>query len=165
MKVKSESEVSQSYLTLHNCMNCSLLGSSVHGIFQARVLEWVAIAFSAAYARKSHTMSLICFLLLIVSLWKHLKKMQLSGKGSPDPSTKVHIKAMQTVISSLLLFAIHFLALMGSIWSFKRQQKEPVFLFFEALGFLCPSNDSCTLFGGNRKLTKAFLSFLWQLRC
>ena len=40
------------------------------------------------------TMSLTCFLLLTVSLWKHLKKMQLSGKGSPDSSTKVHIKAM-----------------------------------------------------------------------
>lgn len=59
------------------------------------------------------TMSLTCFLLLTVSLWKHLKKMQLNGKGSPDSSTKVHIKAMQTVISFLLLFAIHFLALNG----------------------------------------------------
>uniref|UniRef100_A0A8C6G0M6 Taste receptor type 2 n=1 Tax=Moschus moschiferus TaxID=68415 RepID=A0A8C6G0M6_MOSMO len=97
----------------------------------------------------SFTMSLTCFLLLIVSLWKYLRKMQLSGKGSPDPSTKVHIKAMQTVISFLLLFAIHFLVLMGSIWSFKRQQKEPVFLFFEALGFLYPSNRSCILIWGN----------------
>ena len=47
MKVKSESEVTQSFLTLSNPMDCSLPGSSVHGIFQARVLEWVAIAFSA----------------------------------------------------------------------------------------------------------------------
>ena len=46
MKVKSESEVAQSSLTLRNPMDCSLPGSSVHGIFQARVLEWVAIAFS-----------------------------------------------------------------------------------------------------------------------
>ena len=46
MKVKSESEVDQSCLTLSDLMNCSLLGSSVHGIFQARVLEWGAIAFS-----------------------------------------------------------------------------------------------------------------------
>ena len=47
MKVKSESEVAQSCLTLSNPMDCSIPGSSVHGIFQARVLEWVAIAFSA----------------------------------------------------------------------------------------------------------------------
>ena len=46
MKVKSESEVTQSRLTVRNPMDCSLPGSSVHGIFQARVLEWVAIAFS-----------------------------------------------------------------------------------------------------------------------
>ena len=44
MKVKSESEVAQSCLTLRNPMDCSLPGSSVHGIFQARVLEWGAIA-------------------------------------------------------------------------------------------------------------------------
>ena len=46
MKVKSESEVTQSGLTLSNPMDCSLPGSSIHGIFQARVLEWGAIAFS-----------------------------------------------------------------------------------------------------------------------
>ena len=46
MKVKSESEVAQSYLTLCDPMDCSLPGSSAHGIFQARVLEWGAITFS-----------------------------------------------------------------------------------------------------------------------
>ena len=46
MKAKSESEVAQSCQTLSNPMDCSLPGSSIHGIFQARVLEWVAIAFS-----------------------------------------------------------------------------------------------------------------------
>ena len=46
MKVKSESEVAQSCPTLCDPMDCSPSGSSVHGIFQARVLEWGAIAFS-----------------------------------------------------------------------------------------------------------------------
>ena len=46
MKVKSESEVAQSYLTLSDPMDCSPPGSFIHGIFQARVLEWGAIAFS-----------------------------------------------------------------------------------------------------------------------
>ena len=46
MKVKSESEVAQLCLTLSDPMDCSLPGSSVHGIFQARVLEWGAVAFS-----------------------------------------------------------------------------------------------------------------------
>ena len=48
MKVKSESKVAQSCLTLSDPMDCSLPGSSVQGIFQARVLEWVAIAFSVS---------------------------------------------------------------------------------------------------------------------
>ena len=47
MKVKSEREVAQSCLTVRDPMDFSLPGSSVHGIFQARVLEWGAIAFSA----------------------------------------------------------------------------------------------------------------------
>ena len=46
MKVKIESEVAQWCLTLSDPMDCSLPGSSIHGIFQARVVEWVAIAFS-----------------------------------------------------------------------------------------------------------------------
>ena len=46
MKVKSESEVAQSCPTLSDPMDCSLPGSSIHGIFQARVPEWGAIAFS-----------------------------------------------------------------------------------------------------------------------
>ena len=46
MKVKSESEVAQSCPALSDPMDCSLPGSSIHGIFQARVLEWGAIAFS-----------------------------------------------------------------------------------------------------------------------
>ena len=46
MKVKIESEVAQSCLTLSDPMDCSPPGSSIHGIFQARVLEWGAIAFS-----------------------------------------------------------------------------------------------------------------------
>ena len=46
MKMKSESEVTQSCSTLRDPMDCSLPGYSIHGIFQARVLEWGAIAFS-----------------------------------------------------------------------------------------------------------------------
>ena len=47
MKVKSEREVAQSCLTLRDPMDCSLPDFSVHGIFQAKVLEWGAIAFSS----------------------------------------------------------------------------------------------------------------------
>ena len=54
MKVKSESKVVQSCPTPSNPMDCSLPGSSIHGIFQARVLEWDAIAFSEKYGTDDH---------------------------------------------------------------------------------------------------------------
>ena len=60
MKVKSESEVAQSCPTLSDLMDCSLPGSSVHGIFQARGLEWGAIAFSG-------NSSMLLLLLLLLS--------------------------------------------------------------------------------------------------
>ena len=50
MKMKSESEVTQWCPTLSHTMDCSLPGSSIHGIFQARVLEWVAFSFSRVYS-------------------------------------------------------------------------------------------------------------------
>ena len=57
MKVKSESQVAQSCLTLSDSMDCSLPGSSVHGIFQARVLEWglSLVAASRGYASSQST--------------------------------------------------------------------------------------------------------------
>ena len=59
MKVKSESEVAQLCLTLSDPMDCSPPGSSTHGIFQARVLEWGAIAFSMLYICVVYCMSVI----------------------------------------------------------------------------------------------------------
>ena len=64
MKLKSESEVAQSCLTLRDPMDCSLPGSSVHGIFQARVLEWGAIAFS---------INILLLLLLLLSCFNRVR--------------------------------------------------------------------------------------------
>ena len=66
MKVKSESEVAQSCPTLRNPMDCSPPGSSVHGIFQPRVLEWGAIAFSE---RSTNYLKFTFFLFLKTALW------------------------------------------------------------------------------------------------
>ena len=54
MKVKSESEVTYLCPTLSDLMNCSLPGSSINGVFQARVLDWGAIAFSDYYYYYMH---------------------------------------------------------------------------------------------------------------
>ena len=71
MKVKSESEVTQLCPTLSDPMDCSLPGSSVHGIFQARVLEWGAIAFSGNLLSLPQ-IHVVCWL-LIVNIIKELE--------------------------------------------------------------------------------------------
>ena len=79
MKVKRESEVAQSCPTLSDPMDCSLPGSSIHGIFQARVLEWGAIAFSksghAATAKSLQSCPTLC------------DPIDGSPPGSPVPGT------------------------------------------------------------------------------
>ncbi|XP_065778401.1 taste receptor type 2 member 19-like [Muntiacus reevesi] len=111
------------------------------------------------------TVSLTSFLLLIYSLWKHLRKMKFNGKGSQDPSTKVHIKAMQTVISFLFLFAIYTLTVILTIWNSNELQKELVRMLFQVFAITYPSMHSFFLIWTNRKLKQTFLSFLWQPRC
>ena len=60
MKVKSESEFAQSYPTLSDPMDCCPPGSSIHRIFQARVLEWGAIAFSINVLQEEKVMEICC---------------------------------------------------------------------------------------------------------
>ena len=85
MKGKSESEVAQSCPTLSNLMDCSLPGSSVRGIFQARVLEWGAIAFC-----DKGRLSSVQFSRSIVSdsLWPH--ESQHTRPPCPSPTPGVH---------------------------------------------------------------------------
>ena len=64
MKVKRESDVAQSSPTLRDPMDCSLPGFSIHGIFQARVLEWDAIAFS-----KTSIINTKKYVLFIIEDW------------------------------------------------------------------------------------------------
>ncbi|XP_054446781.1 taste receptor type 2 member 20-like [Pteronotus mesoamericanus] len=111
------------------------------------------------------TVSLTALLLLLFSIWKHLKKMQLSGKGSQDASTKVHIRAMQTVISFLLLFIIFFLAQITSLWNSNTWKNYLVAMVFHVLGLLYSSSHSFILIWGNKKLRQAILSLLFQPRC
>ncbi|XP_016053003.1 PREDICTED: taste receptor type 2 member 43-like [Miniopterus natalensis] len=113
----------------------------------------------------SFATSLIAVLMLIFSMWKHLKKMQFRNEGSQDPSTKVHIRAMQTVISFLLILVIYFPSQLISIWNTNILQNNAVFMLCQVFAILYPSGHSFILIWGNKKLRQAFLSFLWQLRC
>ncbi|XP_023597341.1 taste receptor type 2 member 20-like [Trichechus manatus latirostris] len=111
------------------------------------------------------TMSLTSLLLLIFSLRKHLKKMQLNGRRPQDPRIKIHVKTMQTMISFLLLLAIYFLSLIIASWCSTMLQKRWTFTLYHACGLIYPSSHSFILILVNQKLRQAFLSGLWQLRC
>ena len=72
MKVKSESKVAQSCPTLSDPMDCSLPGSSVHGIFQARVLKWGATAFSKLYIKRDINLSVCMCVCVCVCVCTHI---------------------------------------------------------------------------------------------
>ena len=80
---ETESEVVQSCPTLHDPMDCSLLGSSLHGIFQARVLQWVAIVFS----NYTHSVQFSCSV-MSDSLRPH--ESQHARPPCPSPTPRVH---------------------------------------------------------------------------
>ena len=82
MKVKSESQVAQLCPTLSDPMDCSPPGSSVHGIFQARVLEWGAIAFSIL-GPYYQAYCIICIVYLILYAFLQLSKAPFAAKITP----------------------------------------------------------------------------------
>ncbi|NP_001074406.1 taste receptor type 2 member 120 [Rattus norvegicus] len=106
--------------------------------------------------------SLTCVLLLIYSLGKHLKNMKFYGKGCQDQSTMVHIRALQTVVSFLLLYATYSSCVIISGWSI---QNVPIFLFCVTIGAFYPAGHSCILIWGNQKLKQFLLLFLRQMKC
>nr|QKE46161.1 taste receptor type 2 member 136 [Nannospalax galili]QKE46162.1 taste receptor type 2 member 136 [Nannospalax galili]QKE46163.1 taste receptor type 2 member 136 [Nannospalax galili]QKE46165.1 taste receptor type 2 member 136 [Nannospalax galili]QKE46166.1 taste receptor type 2 member 136 [Nannospalax galili] len=108
--------------------------------------------------------SLICFLLLIYSLCKHLRTMKIYGKGTQDASTMAHTKALQTVVSFLLLFALFFLTVTVSGWNYKTSLSEPIHLICQAIGILYPSSHSFILIWGNKKLKQAFILVMMKVK-
>nr|XP_048288771.1 taste receptor type 2 member 140-like [Myodes glareolus] len=111
------------------------------------------------------TVTLTVFLLLIFSLWRHLKSMQYNAQGSRDVSTVAHMKALQMVVSFLLLYSFYFLSLLLQFCNIKYKQKNSISLLFWVIGVVFPSGHSCVLILGNSKLRQAFISMVWWLRC
>ncbi|KAK7798158.1 LOW QUALITY PROTEIN: hypothetical protein U0070_023479, partial [Myodes glareolus] len=109
------------------------------------------------------TVTLTMFLLLIFSLWRHLKSMQYNAKGSRDVSKAVHIKALQMVVSFLLLYSIFFLSLLLRFFNINYEPKKSVTLLFCITEVAFPSGHSYILILGNTKLRQAFVSMMWWL--
>ncbi|XP_041492679.1 taste receptor type 2 member 140-like [Microtus oregoni] len=111
------------------------------------------------------TVTLTVFLLLIFSLWRHLKSMQYIAKGSRDVSKAAHIKALQMVVTFLLLYSIYILSILLQFCNIKYELKKSVSLLFCVTEVAFPSAHSYVLILGNTKLRQAFISMVWWLRC
>ena len=140
MKVKSESEVAQSCPTLSNPMDCSLPGSSTHGIFQARVLEWAAIAFSDPQSTNCLFISIHIFSVLFIftdsQFFLHLYIILLSVKD-----VKIFFLFLSISIFCSFLYEtkihnfdivnfIKFFYLNSSGINFYKQYKIRIYLYF-----------------------------------
>ncbi|NP_067537.1 taste receptor type 2 member 140 [Mus musculus] len=110
------------------------------------------------------SVTLTIFLLLIFSLWTHLKNMQHNAKDSRDPSTTAHIKALQMMVTFLLLYTIFFLALVMQSSKMKFLSSTVFNYFFEVISLAFPSGHSCVLILGNSKLRQTFISTVWWLK-
>ena len=112
MKVKSESEVTQSCPTLRDPMDCSLPGSSVHGILQARALEWGAIALSVAMTSWTFVGKVMSFLFnmlsrLVTTFLPRSKRLLISWLQSPSAVTLEPPKIKSLIVLMFLhLFAM-----------------------------------------------------------
>jgi taste receptor type 2 len=107
------------------------------------------------------TVSLTAFLLLSLSLWKHHKKMQQSGIGSRDASTMAHIKALQTGIAFLLLYAMFLFSFVIVALNFEFLEKGIIIFFDFSIGIAFHSSHAFVLILGNSKLRWALLSMPW----
>ncbi|XP_005379687.1 PREDICTED: taste receptor type 2 member 140-like [Chinchilla lanigera] len=127
---------------------------------------WKKVLFSnSIFAFIPLTVSLPTFLLLIFSLWKHLKRMQYNARGSRDVSTKAHIKALQTIVAFLLLYIIVSISFIVQILSYELLEKKFMFLFRQVTIFAFPSGHSCVVILGNKKLRQVSFSLFQWLRC
>ncbi|XP_040823838.1 taste receptor type 2 member 14-like [Ochotona curzoniae] len=110
------------------------------------------------------TVSLITFLLLIHSLRRHLRKMQLSGMMSKDTNTKAHLESLQIMVTFLLFYAIFFLSVIIQVWTVELLEKNLIVVALQILELNFSSGHSCILILGNKKLRQTLLVALGWLR-
>nr|XP_004672397.2 taste receptor type 2 member 140-like [Jaculus jaculus] len=109
------------------------------------------------------TVSLKAFLLLIISLRKHHKKVQRNAQGCRDPSTTAHVRALKTMFAFLLIYTIFLFSNLMQIHIFELLDKRVVIFTGMTVGLAFPLGHSCILIFGNHKLRQAALLVLWWL--
>ncbi|XP_032711301.1 taste receptor type 2 member 7 [Lontra canadensis] len=107
--------------------------------------------------------SLISFLLLILSLWRHNRQMKFSATGCRDFNIEAHVGAMKAVISFLLLFIAYYLAFLVATSSYFMPETELAVIIGELIALIYPSSHSFILILGSNKLRQASLTVLWKV--
>ncbi|XP_045866871.1 LOW QUALITY PROTEIN: taste receptor type 2 member 10 [Meles meles] len=111
------------------------------------------------------TLCLVTCFLLIISLWRHNRRMQLKVTGPRDPSTEAHVKAMKVLISFIFLFILYFIGIVIEIACFNLPENRLLFLFGMITAAIYPWGHSLILILGNSKLKRASLRALGQCKC
>uniref|UniRef100_A0A673U054 Taste receptor type 2 n=2 Tax=Suricata suricatta TaxID=37032 RepID=A0A673U054_SURSU len=107
---------------------------------------------------------LISFLLLLVSLFRHIKQMKLYATGPRDSSTEAHMKAIKAVVIFALLFIMYYAVFLIVTSSFLIPQGKFVLMFGGIVALLFPSSHAFILIMGNSKLREALLKVLRCLK-
>ncbi|XP_072494438.1 taste receptor type 2 member 7-like [Notamacropus eugenii] len=110
-------------------------------------------------------LSTISFSLLILSLWRHTRQMQLNATGYRDPSTEAHVRAMKAVSSFLILFLFYFMCIFVNFWNYSRKNNKLVSMLIMLIILFYPFGHSVILVLWNTKLKKAALGVSVQIRC
>lgn len=123
------------------------------------------LSTNSIFAVIPFVMSLVAFFLLILSLWKHEKRMHHTANNSRDATIRAHIKALKTGIAFLSLYTISLISLVINIFSLDSKENSMIFLFRLFMGITFSSCHSFVLILGNTKLRQALLSVMLWLRC
>uniref|UniRef100_A0A7N4NYN5 Taste receptor type 2 n=1 Tax=Sarcophilus harrisii TaxID=9305 RepID=A0A7N4NYN5_SARHA len=109
--------------------------------------------------------STISFSLLLLSLWRHTRQMQLHATGSRDPSTEAHVRAMKAVVSLLLFFLLYYLGFFFTYMINSQEKNNIAFMISMSIMLINPFGHSLILILWNNKLRKAALRMSWLIRC
>ncbi|XP_066217266.1 taste receptor type 2 member 7-like [Saccopteryx leptura] len=109
------------------------------------------------------SVSLISLLLLILSLWRHIRQMKLTASGCRDPSRDAHMGAIKAIISFLLLFISYYYCFLMAISSYLPSENDLAVIISELIALLYPSSHSFILILGNNKLRQKYLGVLCKV--
>ena len=153
----------------------SIAKPSINDIMKNRSSTWLIALHKREYLTNHillnigvilvFVLCLITCFLLITSLWRHNRKMQLNATGFRDPSTEAHIKAMKTLVSFIILFILYFVGTAIQISIDTMPKNKLLYIFGMTTTILYPCGHSFILILGNSKLKQASLRVLKLLKC